>query len=122
MTKETEMIRPKYYLDKRGHDLFWHFEHGYYPAVVAISFCYLNMLKYEKRAGRKTDDPTEDLKKARTYYDEYVKLLKKRENEEIHDQGLERVLDCSDMKARTGTYLKRLERIEEDIKSGRAKL
>lgn len=28
MTKETEMIRPKYYLDKRGHDLFWHFERG----------------------------------------------------------------------------------------------
>lgn len=45
-------IRPKYYLDKRGHDMFWHFEHGYYPAVAAISFCYLNMLKYEKRAGQ----------------------------------------------------------------------
>lgn len=121
MRKETEILRPKYYLDKRGHDLFWHFEHGYYPAVVAISFCYLNMLKYEKRAGRKTKDPSEDLKKARTYFDEYVKLLKKREKDEIHDQGLERVLDCSDLKEREKTYLKRLERIEEDIKSGRAK-
>lgn len=116
-----ETIRPKYYLDKRGHDLFWHFEHGYYPAVVAISFCYLNMLKYEKRAGRKTEDPSEDLKKARTYFDEYVKLLKKRKNEEIHDQGLERVLNCSDLKAREETFLKRLDRIEADIKSGRAK-
>ncbi|WP_349909102.1 DUF3310 domain-containing protein [Limosilactobacillus fermentum] len=89
---------------------------------MAISFCYLNMLKYEQRAGRKTKDPSEDLKKARTYYDEYVKLLKKRADGEIHDHGLERVLDCSDLKARTGTYLKRLDRIEEDIKSGRAKL
>lgn len=68
--------------------------------MVAISFCYLSMLKYEKRAGRKTEDPSEDLKKARTYYDEYIKLLKKREKDEIHDQGLERVLDCSDLKER----------------------
>ncbi|WIU42498.1 hypothetical protein LFP01_00048 [Lacfervirus LFP01] len=30
-------------------------------------------------------------------------------------------VDCSDLKVRTGTYLKRLDRIEEDIKSGRAK-
>lgn len=122
MMKETEILRPKYYLDKRGHDLFWHFEHGYYPAIVAISFCYLNMLKYEKRAGRKTKDLSEDLKKARTYYDEYAKLLEKRDKEEIHDQGLERVLDCSDLKTRKETFLKRLDRIEEDIKSGRAKL
>lgn len=78
------------------------------------------MLKYERRAGKKTADPTEDLKKARTYYEEYVKLLKKRAEGEIHDQGLERVLDCSDLKARKGTYFKRLERIEEDVKSGRA--
>ena len=64
---------------------------------------------------------TSDLNKARTYYNEYVKLLKKREKDEIHDQGLERVLDCSDLKKREETYLKRLDRIEEDIKSGRAK-
>ena len=116
-----ETIRPKYYLDKRGHDLFWQFEHGYYPAIAAISFCYLNVLKYEQRAGRKTEDPTEDLKKARTYYDECVKLLEKREKEEIHDQGLERVLDCSDLKARKKAFLKRLDRIEQQIKSGEAK-
>lgn len=115
-------IRPKYYLDKRGHDLFWHFEHGYYPAIAAISFCYLNMLKYEKRAGRKTKDPSEDLKKARAYFDEYVKLLEKRDKGEIHDQGLERVLNCSDLKAREETFLKRLDRIEADIKNGRDRL
>jgi hypothetical protein len=114
-------IRPKYYLDKRGHDLFWQFEHGYYPAMVAISFCYLNMLKYEQRAGRKTKDPSDDLDKARTYFAEYETLIKKRAEGEIHDHGLEKVLDYSDLKARKGTYLKRLDRIEQQIKSGEAK-
>ncbi|MCD5422937.1 hypothetical protein [Limosilactobacillus fermentum] len=42
MMKETNMIRPKDYLDKRDHDLFWHFEHGYYPAVVARPFAVPN--------------------------------------------------------------------------------
>lgn len=116
-----EPIRPKYYLDKKGHDLFWQFEHGYYPAVVAISFCYLTMLKYEQRAGRKTKDPSEDLKNARIYYEEYVKLLKKRAEGEIHDHGLEQVLDCSDLKTRKEIYLKRLDRIEDDIKRGRTR-
>ncbi|MGS6025622.1 DUF3310 domain-containing protein [Limosilactobacillus fermentum] len=122
MRKVTNVIRPNYYVDRHGHDLFWQFEHGYYASIAAICFCYLNMLKYEKRAGRKTKDPSEDLKKARTYLDEYVKPLEKREKEEIHDQGLERVLDCSDLKKRKEAYLKRLDRIEEDIKSGRRML
>lgn len=114
-------IRPKYYLDKRGHDLFWQFDHGYYPAMVAISFCYLNMLKYERRAGKKTADPTEDLKKARTYFQEYEKLLFLKSIGEIHDQGLDLALNYEDFKKRKEIYLKRLDRIEEDIKSGRAK-
>lgn len=121
MTKETEILRPKYYLDKRGHDMFYEFERGHCPAVLAIGFCYLTMMKYERRAGKKTADPTEDLKKARTYFAEYEKLLRKRAEGEIHDQGLDLALSYEDFERRKEIYLKRLERIEEDIKSGRAK-
>lgn len=121
MTKETEILRPKYYLDKQGHDMFYEFERGHYPAVLAIGFCYLTMMKYERRAGKKTADPTEDLKKARTYFAEYEKLLRKRAEGEIHDQGLDLALSYEDFERRKEIYLKRLDRIEEDIKSGRAK-
>ena len=121
MTKETEMIRPKYYVDRRGHDMFYEFERGKYPSVLAIGFCYLTMMKYERRAGKKTADPTEDLKKARTYFAEYEKLLRKRAEGEIHDQGLDLALSYEDFERRKEIYLKRLDRIEEDIKSGRAK-
>lgn len=121
MRKVTETIRPKYYVDRRGHDMFYEFERGKYPAVLAIGFCYLTMMKYERRAGKKTSDPTEDLKKARTYFAEYETLLKKRAEGEIHDQGLDLALSYEDFERRKEIYLKRLERIEEDIKSGRAK-
>lgn len=36
------------------------FERGNYPAVLAIGFCYLNMMKYERRAGKKTGRPRPD--------------------------------------------------------------
>ena len=121
MRKVTETIRPKYYVDRRGHDLFYEFERGKYPAVLAIGFCYLTMMKYERRAGKKTADPTEDLAKARTYFQEYEKLLFLKSIGEIHDQGLDLALSYDDFKKRKEIYLKRLDRIEEDIKSGRAK-
>nr|DAO15763.1 MAG TPA: nucelotide kinase [Caudoviricetes sp.] len=121
MRKATEMIRPKHYVDRHGHDLFFEFERGHYPAVMAIGFCYLNMVKYERRAGKKTADPTEDLAKARTYFQEYEKLLFLKSIGEIHDQGIDLALNYEDFKKRKEIYLKRLDRIEEDIKSGRAK-
>lgn len=36
-----------------------------------------NVVKYIARAGRKTEDPTEDLKKARWYLDRYIQRLEK---------------------------------------------
>lgn len=38
------------------------------------AFCAGNALKYLMRAGRKTDNPVEDLKKARWYIDRLIKL------------------------------------------------
>lgn len=119
MTRTTKMIRPVHYIDRRGHDLFYEFEHGRYPAVLAIGFCYLNMVKYERRAGKKTIDPSEDLAKARTYFAEYERLLYLKAIGEIHDQGLDLALSYDNFKRRKEIYLKRLDRIEEDIKSGR---
>ena len=103
MRKITNVIRPKHYVDRQGHDMFYEFERGKYPAVLAIGFCYLNMMKYERRAGKKTADPTEDLKKARTYFAEYETLLRKRAEGEIHDQGLDLALRYDDFKRRKGS-------------------
>lgn len=70
MSQNDDIIRPMHYVDRRGHDLFYEFENGNSPAIEAICFCYLNMMKYERRAGKKTADPTEDLNKARQNYRE----------------------------------------------------
>lgn len=115
------VTKPKYYLDRRGHDLFWEFEHGKYPVVLAIGFCYLNIEKYLRRAGRKTADPSEDLRKAMTYFQEYKKLLELRSVGQLHDQGLYLALSYDNFKDREKVYLARLERLEKQIKAGEVK-
>lgn len=67
-------IRPDYYKDGNGHDLFWKMEHGKYPAEQSIGFCRINAAKYRRRIGRKTINKTDDLNKALTYQDELIKL------------------------------------------------
>ena len=47
-------IRPEYYKDDNGHDLFWEMEHGMYDLAWSIGFCHINADKYERRKGRKT--------------------------------------------------------------------
>lgn len=47
-------IRPNYYKDEAGHDLFWKMEHGMYDLAWSIGFCHINAEKYERRKGRKT--------------------------------------------------------------------
>ena len=37
-------IRPNYYKDEAGHDLFWKMEHGMYDLAWSIGFCH-SMLK-----------------------------------------------------------------------------
>lgn len=85
-------IRPKYYLDKQGHDLFWNFEHGPMPIDAGIAFCYMNIFKYLQRAGKKTQDPSEDIKKVWTYFYEYKKLI-----EIKHEGGGEQDKDLMNM-------------------------
>lgn len=121
MTRTMKTTPPNYYVDRKGHDLFWEFEQGKYPASLAIGFCYFNMLKYERRAGRKTEDPTEDFRKAKRYFREYKRLLELRRVGKIHDQGLPLALSYDNFKEREETYLARLERLEAQIKTGEAK-
>lgn len=49
-----ELIRPDYYKDDNGADLFHQFEHGPMPIDAGIAFCYMNICKYLQRAGKKT--------------------------------------------------------------------
>lgn len=67
-------IRPDYYKDDKGHDLFWEMEHGKYPLEQSIGFCHINADKYERRKGRKTAIGIEDERKAQTYRDEEKRL------------------------------------------------
>ena len=52
-------------------------DHKHEPIDViedwGLDFCLGNVVKYISRAGKKTDDPTEDLKKARWYLDRAIK-------------------------------------------------
>lgn len=68
------MIRPEYYKDRRGHDIFWKMEHGHWPYEQSLGFCLINVAKYKERAGRKTKEKALDLEKAKTYEREAIKL------------------------------------------------
>lgn len=67
-----------YYADGNGQDMFAKFEglDDFREQTYALGFCYHNIEKYLVRAGRKTDDPTEDINKALDYLHEYRKLQK----------------------------------------------
>lgn len=67
-------LRPQYYKNRKGHDLFWEMEHRYYPYSWCIGFCELNIKKYEMRAGYKTADKTVDQQKVQTYQAELKRL------------------------------------------------
>lgn len=68
-------LRPNYYKDKRGHDIFWKMENRHYPYAQCIGFCRLNAEKYKQRAGSKPGvDPAIDQQKAATYIHEMHKL------------------------------------------------
>lgn len=68
-------IRPDYYKNEDGHDIFWRMEHGEWPLEQCIGFCRINVAKYQERAGRKTADASVDLEKAKTYQEELQRLL-----------------------------------------------
>ncbi|MEK1299238.1 DUF3310 domain-containing protein [Limosilactobacillus fermentum] len=87
-----ELIRPNYYKDENGTDLFHQFEHGPMPIDAGIAFCYMNICKYLQRAGKKTQDPSEDIKKVWTYFYEYKKLI-----EIKHEGGGEQDKDLMNM-------------------------
>lgn len=105
-------IRPSHYVDKRGHDRFWKYEHGHIPATLAIGFCQENIWKYLDRAGKKTADPTEDFAKARTYLAEWEKLMHLKAAGMINDQGLDKALDSSGIKARSRAISRYIDRLE----------
>lgn len=67
-------VRPDYYKDESGHDIFWEMENGKYPIEYAIGFCVINADKYERRLGKKTKDTTLDKEKTQTYREEAQKL------------------------------------------------
>lgn len=75
-------IRPNYYKDEAGHDLFWKMEHGMYDLAWSIGFCHINADKYERRKGRKTAIGIEDERKAQTYRDEEERL------KQLHREGV----------------------------------
>lgn len=68
-------------MSRNGHDLFYAMETGCYPFEQSYGFCRINVDKYNRRAGQKTKDPTEDLLKRDTYQHELRKLV------ELHVQG-----------------------------------
>lgn len=70
------MIRPSYYEDENGHDLFWKMEHWKYPVEWSIGFCHINADKYKRRLGKKSKDVKTDLEKSKTYHQEEIKLSK----------------------------------------------
>lgn len=104
-------IRPDYYLDPRGHDRFYGYEHGYIPATLAIGFVHESYEKYLCRAGLKTVDMTTDLDKAATYVHEFRKLMELRQAGIIHDDVLERFLDATYLDQKVQRMLERIERV-----------
>ena len=69
-------LRPDYYKNRRGRDIFWEMENRHFPYEQCIGFCRLNALKYKRRAGRKTKDSTIDKQKMETYEAELHRLQK----------------------------------------------
>ena len=107
-----------YYADTNGKDLFKKFEQGLYPAQYSILFCLGNVEKYLQRAGKKTKDPTEDLKKAKDYLDEVWKLRDLREAGMIHDGDLSGMLSASNKKQKYKNEIKRIENVRRMAETG----
>lgn len=107
-----------YYTDTNGKDLFKQFEMGLYPAQYSILFCLGTYEKYLRRAGKKTKDPTEDLKKAKDYLDEVWKLRDLRAAGIIHDGDLSKMLTASDKKLRYRSGLQRIENVRRMVETG----
>lgn len=49
-------IRPNYYKDENGHELFWKMEHGMYDLAWSIGLCHINADKYERKAQTYRDE------------------------------------------------------------------
>lgn len=106
-----------YYADTNGKDLFKKFEQGLYPAQYSILFCLGNVEKYLQRAGKKTKDPTEDLKKAKDYLDELWKLRDLRDVGLIQDGDLSGLLTASDKKQKYNRALQRIENVRRMVET-----
>ena len=107
-----------YYKDVHGKDLFKQFEMGLYPAQFSILFCIGTYEKYLRRAGKKTEDPTEDLKKAKDYLDELWKLRDLRDVGLIQDGDLSGLLTASDKKLKYNRALQRIENVRHMVETG----
>lgn len=75
-------LRPNYYKNRKGLDIFWKMETGCYPYQQSIGFCRLSIEKYERRLGWKTKETDTDKLKIKTYKNELKKLC------ELHEQGV----------------------------------
>ena len=107
-----------YYMDVHGKDLFKQFEMGLYPAQFSILFCIGTYEKYLRRAGKKTKDPTEDLKKAKDYLDELWKLRDLRDAGLIQDGDLSGLLTASNKKQKYRSGLQRIENVRHMVETG----
>lgn len=70
MDKAT--LRPNYYKDKHGKDLFSHFKDGLLNPEQLSGFYLGNIMKYLTRYREKNG--VEDLHKAKTYLEELINL------------------------------------------------
>ena len=107
-----------YYKDVNGKDIFKLFEMGLYPAQYSILFCIGTYEKYLRRAGKKTKDPTEDLKKAKDYLDEMWKLRDLRDAGIIHDGDLSGMLSASNKKQKYNRSLQQIENVRRMVETG----
>lgn len=65
-------LRPNYYKDKHGKDLFSHFKDGLLNLEQLSGFYLGNIMKYLTRYREKNG--VEDLQKAKTYLEELINL------------------------------------------------
>ncbi|HJA47518.1 MAG TPA: DUF3310 domain-containing protein, partial [Candidatus Limosilactobacillus excrementigallinarum] len=72
-------LRPNYYKNRKGLDIFWGMETGHYPYEQSVGFCRLSIEKYERRLGRKTKETTTDELKIQTYKSE-IEEFKQRDD------------------------------------------
>lgn len=107
-----------YYMDVHGKDLFKQFEMGLYPAQFSILFCLGHYEKCLRRAGKKTEDPTEDLKKAKDYLEELWKLRDLRDVGLIQDGDLSGMLSASNKKQKYRSGLQRIENVRHMVETG----